>query len=229
MAESDRRFMVDEDVLEDVVCFAELEVGDSVLEVGAGTGNLTEKIAQHSKVSAIEKDAILWPTLKRRFLGNERVHLIRGDALKVEYPGYNKIVSNIPYSISRELMERFIVSGFELAVLVVQKEFANKLFAKPMSDHYRMLSVLTQTTCELRHQYDIPPKAFKPRPTVTSCAITLQQTWKPTREYITFLNTLFSQKNKKIRNILDDAPEKYEQMRPKEMKPQDILGLYKAI
>jgi 16S rRNA (adenine1518-N6/adenine1519-N6)-dimethyltransferase len=228
MAESDRRFMVDEDVLEDIVCFAELKAGDSVLEVGAGSGNLTEKIAQHAKVAAIEKDALLWPALRKRFQGNEKVQLIRGDALKVEYPSYNKIVSNIPYSISRQLMERFIVEGFDLAVLVVQKEFAEKLFARPMHDNYRMLSVLTQSTCELKHQLDIPASAFKPQPRVSSCAVTLEQTWKPTKEYITFLNSLFSRKNKKIRNIIE-APEKYAQMRPVEMRPNEILSLYKAI
>jgi 16S rRNA (adenine1518-N6/adenine1519-N6)-dimethyltransferase len=228
MSESDRRFMVDEDVLEDLVCFAELGGADSVLEVGAGTGNLTEKIAQHSKVTAIEKDASLWPALRRRFEGNERVQLIRGDALKVEYPGHNKIVSNIPYSISRQLMERFIVEGFDMAVLVVQKEFAQKLFARPTSDNYRMLSVLTQTTCELKHQLDIPPSAFEPRPKVSSSAIVLKQTWKPTKEYITFLNTLFSRKNKKIRNIIE-TPEKYQQMRPVEMKPKEIKDFYSEI
>jgi 16S rRNA (adenine1518-N6/adenine1519-N6)-dimethyltransferase len=220
--------MVDEDILEDLVCFAELQDADRVLEVGAGTGNLTEKIAQHSRVTAIEKDALLWPALSKRFQGNERVQLIKGDALKVEYPGYNKIVSNIPYSISRQLMERFVVEGFELAVLVVQKEFAMKLNAKPMSDNYRMLSVLTQTTCELLHEFEIPPTAFSPQPRVSSTAIVLKQTWKPTGEYITFLNTLFSRKNKKIRNIMD-APERYMQMRPGEMKAKEFLSLYKTI
>ena len=203
--------------------------GNSVLEVGAGSGNLTEKLARKVRVAAIEKDRDLYETLKRRIPPSGKVTLIQGDALRVDYPPYNKIVSNIPYSISRELLQRFIVEGFELAVLVVQKEFAHKLIAKPGQDQYRMLSVLAQSTCDIEYLRDIPPQSFNPKPTVSSAAIRLKQTWKPPKEYITFLNRLFSRKNKKIRNILEDFPKEYTDLIPCDMNPTEFRNLYQAI
>jgi 16S rRNA (adenine1518-N6/adenine1519-N6)-dimethyltransferase len=217
--------MVDEGLLEEIVTYAAVKEGDSILEVGGGTGNLTEKISKKSKVTVMEKDRDLAAGLRRRFKGDPSVTVVEADAVKVAYPPFNKIVSNIPYSISRDLLERFILEGFEVAVLVVQREFAHKLMAKPGHDSYRMVSVLAQTTCQIEYLKDIPPEAFDPIPKVRSAAIMLTQKWKPPKGYIAFLNRLFSQQNKKIRNILD-APERYRQMKPAEMSPEDMRSLY---
>jgi 16S rRNA (adenine1518-N6/adenine1519-N6)-dimethyltransferase len=224
----DRRFMVDDGLLDDIVGYAQLTEGDVVLEVGAGSGNLTGKLADVVKLSAVEKDADLYRMLARRFGGDDRVELIRGDALKVEYPMYNKIVSNIPYSITRKLTERFILEGFELAVLLVQKEFAQKLTAQPTADNYRMITVLVQSTCGVEVIQEIPPRAFRPQPKVASAVVRLRQRWRPPLDYPVFLKKLFSCKSKKIRNILE-APGEYGQLRPKEMTPEQILGLYRSV
>lgn len=227
MASSDRRFMVDDDLLKEVVGYGDLGEEDVVLEVGAGSGNLTEHIASRAKVFAIERDRILFEGLARRFKGNCNVEPILGDALKVSYPRYDKIISNLPYSISRKLIERFIVEGFEVAVLVVQEEFGKKLGARPNSENYRMLSVLAQSTCEVEYLRPIPPEAFAPKPKARSALIRLTQGWRPPKDYITFLNKLFSQKNKKVRNIMG-APEEYSQLKPAEMTPQQIFELYRC-
>ncbi|MBD3388867.1 MAG: ribosomal RNA small subunit methyltransferase A [Candidatus Altiarchaeales archaeon] len=229
MALKDRRFMVDEEMLELVVGYAGLQPGDAVLEVGAGSGNLTEKIAEKVRVTAIEKEPDLIPILRRKFDGDDRVTLLQGDALTVEYPLYNKIVSNLPYSISRKLLERLIVEGFELAVLVVQREFAEKVAAPPSSGNYRMVSALAQSTCEVEVLDEIRPQAFKPQPRVSSSVLRLRQRWRPPPDYLGFLRRLFSLKNKKMRNILDDVPEGYGQMRPAEMQAEDLICLYQRL
>lgn len=226
MGGKDRHFMVDDDILEEIVDYAQLTEGDSVLEVGAGSGNLTEKIAQQASVTAIEKDHELYPALKKRFAGTDRVEAVLGDALKVEYPLYNKIVSNLPYSISRKITERFIIEGFELAVLVVQAEFAQKLTAEPGREDYRMISVLVQSTCELEAVGEIAPQAFRPQPKVESAIIRLRQHFKPPKDYLSFLNRLFSRKNKKLRNIFEEPPEGTHHLRPGEMSPSQIRDLY---
>ena len=226
VASRDQRLMVDDGLLAEIAGYAGLRPGDVVLEVGAGSGNLTAKLAETAKVSAVEKDFVLYGTLERRFRGDERVQLIRGDALRVEYPIYNKIVSNIPYSVSRKLVEHFILEGFDLAVLVVQKEFADKLAAKPGSDNYRMISALAQSTCSVEVLREIPPQAFRPQPRVASAAVRMRQRWKPPGDYLAFLNRLFSGKNKKIRNILDDAPADYQQRKPADMTPEEMKELY---
>ncbi|MFH0862135.1 MAG: 16S rRNA (adenine(1518)-N(6)/adenine(1519)-N(6))-dimethyltransferase RsmA [Candidatus Altiarchaeota archaeon] len=228
MAESDKHYMVDEALLEAIVDYAGLEAEDAVLEVGGGTGNLTEKIAKKGKVTVFEKDRSLAAGLRKRFKDESNVAVLGADALKAPYPSYNKIVSNIPYSISRDLLERFVVEGFEVAVLVVQREFARKLMAKPGQDSYRMVSVLAQTSCEIEYMKDVPPDAFEPVPKVRSAAIRMRQTWKPGKDYIAFLNRLFSQQNKKVRNIMD-APPEYAQMKPAEMEPAKMRDLYLTI
>lgn len=228
MAYSDRCFMIDVSTLEDVVGQSQLLGSDLVLEVGAGNGNLTEVIAKTSRVSAIEKEDDLFAVLKRKFSENDYVDLIHADALKVEYPMFNKIVSNIPYSISRQLMQRFILEGFERATLVVQEEFAQKLGADPAQDNYRMVSALVQSTCEMELLDEISPRAFRPSPQVDSRLIRLSQKLRPDKGYIVFLNALFSQKNKKVRNILA-SPEKYHELRPAEMTSQEFLDLYSSI
>ncbi|MBU0761717.1 MAG: ribosomal RNA small subunit methyltransferase A [Candidatus Altiarchaeota archaeon] len=228
MAASDRCFMIEDDMLADIVGRANLSPSDVVLEVGAGYGNLTEKIAATNKVSAIEKEMDLFNVLVKKFSADQNVDLILGDALKVEYPIYNKIVSNIPYSISRKLIVRFILEGFEEATLVVQKEFAEKLLSKPDTDEYRMLSVLTQTTCDAEIISAVPAKAFRPQPKVESSLIALKQKLKPKKDYVTFLNLLFSGKNKKLRNILD-TPAEYSELRPCEMQANQFLEVYSSI
>ncbi|MFH1055362.1 MAG: rRNA adenine N-6-methyltransferase family protein [Candidatus Altiarchaeota archaeon] len=227
MTVSDQRFMVDDGLLDEIVGYGELRSGDVVLEVGAGEGELTEKIAVQAKVTAVENDHRLYRVLERRFKGDSRVFLLHGDALRVEYPPHNKIISNIPYSISRKLVERFILNGFDTAVLVVQSEFAKKLGAKPLYGNYRMVSVLAQSTCDVEVLRGIPADSFHPKPNVSSSVVRLKQVWRPPEGYLTFLNRLFSLKNKKIRNIME-VPGAYLQKRPCEMTPQEILGLYRC-
>jgi 16S rRNA (adenine1518-N6/adenine1519-N6)-dimethyltransferase len=225
MASSDRRFMVDEGILAEIADSAGLSDGDFVLEVGGGTGNLTAKLMERCRVATVEKDRRLFLQLRRRFRDSPAVTVVHADAVRDELPPFNKIVSNIPYSVSRGLLERFIVSGFDAASLVVQREFAQKLAAQPPSDNYRMVSVLAQTTCDVEVLREIPPEAFDPKPRVASALVRLTQMWKPPREYITFLNSLFSQKNKKIRNIIE-APGRYSDMRPGETPPQALKALF---
>lgn len=228
MAASDKCFLMDKSALKDIVAAARLGPGDAVLEIGAGWGNLTELIAKESRVTAIENDRQLFEKLKKRLCRLENADIILANALRAEFPIYNKIVSNIPYSISRKLFERIICEGFELAVLLFQAEFAKKLLASPGSNDYRMLSVLAQTTCEIEHIMDIPAKAFRPQPRVKSSLIRLKQKWKPQKDYIIFLNALFGSKNKLLSNILD-APKDMAFMRPALMKPDQFRTLYTMV
>jgi len=217
--------MVDESILDEMVEHAIIFPGDVVLEIGAGYGNLTEKIAEKGKLSAIEKEPDLVSVLRRKFANDGGVDIISGDALIVEYPIYNKVISNMPYSISRKLTERIITEGFVLAVLVVQDEFAKKLDATPGAMDYRMISVLVQSTCDIELLRNIPPQAFRPQPRVESHMIRLRQTWKPGRDYIEFLNRLFSQKNKKLSNIIEVDDDMADE-RPGSMPAEAFRSLY---
>jgi len=119
--------MTDKKILQRICNYAGLNKGDTVLEIGAGTGNLTFEIAKFAAVYAIEKDEKLVAGLEK--IKNKNIHIIRGDALKLTFPNFNKIVSNIPYGISRKITLKLLEYKFNLGILTVQKEFAEKLTA----------------------------------------------------------------------------------------------------
>ncbi|MEM0350725.1 MAG: rRNA adenine N-6-methyltransferase family protein, partial [Archaeoglobaceae archaeon] len=110
--------------------YAELKGSDVVLEVGCGTGNLTAELLKFCKVVGIEKDSRMIEKLRKRFrneIESGRFVLIHGDALKVDFPSFNKFVSNIPYEISSPLIFKLLKYKFEVAIVMLQKEFAQRL------------------------------------------------------------------------------------------------------
>jgi 16S rRNA (adenine1518-N6/adenine1519-N6)-dimethyltransferase len=227
MASSDERFMVDSGLLHRICGYADLCEHDVVLEVGAGTGNLTEVIAGYAcRLIALEKKDDLFVELEKRLKDRGNVSLIHGDVLKVTLPEFNKVVSNIPYSISRRLLKRLLLHGFDTAVLVVQSEFAGKLNAPAGNRKYRMISALTQSSCSIEELEDVPPSAFKPPPNVHSTVVRLKQHSKPTPEYAEFLNNLFNHRNKKLSNIIPGYRGKCADSRPSELKPEEFLTLF---
>jgi len=222
----DEHLMIDDSMLEKICGYANLSKKDSVIEVGAGTGNLTEKLsAKAGMVYAIEKEDQMFEELSRRLAGGN-VELIHADATKIPFPKYSKIVSNLPYSISRKITKKFLLHGFDSAVLVYQKEFADKLTAKVGSDHYRMITALAQSTCKIELLDSISPEAFIPQPNVWSRIVRLTMKEKPTPEYAEFLQELFNHKNKHVKNTIKDVPKEYATKKPCEMKPEEFISLY---
>src|SRR4030042_4572973 len=98
----DQHFLIDEKVIDRIIRYAELDGKETVLEIGAGTGNLTKNLAKNAaNVIAIESDHRLVEVLDDLSLTNVKV--IHGDALQVEFPRFDKVVSNLPYSISSDI------------------------------------------------------------------------------------------------------------------------------
>ena len=224
----DQRLLVDNFILEKIVTHASLKKEDTVLEVGAGNGHLTIELAgQAGKVYAVEKNHELCETLRQRVSSFKNVEVIEGDALKVKLPACNKIVSNLPYSISKKITVRLLEHGFKEAYLLYQREFAEKLIAKPASENYRFITVLAQSTCEIKLLMEIPPEAFQPQPHVSSTLVKLIQKTKPDKKYVKFLQELFNHKNKNLKNILKDVDKKYAVKKPVEMTPDDFRDFYR--
>ena len=115
--------------------YAEVSCNDTILEVGPGLGILTTRLAEQAKkVIAIEADAKLAAYLRDVLPDN--VELIEGDALKVPFPPFDKFVSNIPYSISSPLIFKLLEHDFQRAAVMLQKEFADRMVARPNTDDY---------------------------------------------------------------------------------------------
>ena len=200
---------------------------DSVLEIGPGKGVITRFLARRAgKVYAIEKDRRMAPYLKNL---PENVELIWGDALKVQWPRVNKLVSNLPFYISSRLLFR-LPENLELAVLGLQKEFAEKMVAEPGSEKYGRLSVSARLLFEIELLKSFPPTVFRPAPKVWLSVVRLRpkkrpENWKELEE---FIRGIFSYPNRKVDNALKLAgyPPVGEGRRVKELGPEEVAELF---
>ena len=129
-----QNYLIDDFKRKKIIEYAKLTKEDTVLEIGPGIGTLTIELAKKAKhVIAIEQDTTIFNILQKRLEneGIDNVELINGDAVKVDFPEFNKIVSNLPYQISSPISFKFLKSDFDLAILMYQKEFADRMKLKP--------------------------------------------------------------------------------------------------
>ncbi|MBI4362697.1 MAG: ribosomal RNA small subunit methyltransferase A [Euryarchaeota archaeon] len=202
----DQRFMADPRALGRMVDYAEIEPGDTVLEIGAGDGRLTLRLARRAaRVVAIERDPRLAGHLRDHAPPN--VEVIGGDARRVPWPPFQRVVSNLPYSATSPLLFRILRSPFRAAVLTVQKEFAERMVATPRTPGYSRLSVMAQHHARVRWMETLPPEAFTPPPRVHSAIVHLQPREPPyTVEdpglFERLVRDLFGQRRKTLRSSL---------------------------
>ena len=164
-----QNFLTDKRVASQVVSAAELTTNDTVLEPGAGYGTLTRLLEKHAgRVIAIEKDRQLASHLRNEFTHNPTVEVIEGDILKISPVPFNKVVGTPPYTISSKLILFLTKKKFELASLVFQREFGERLLAKAGTAEYGRLSITAQRSLTIRPIMNIPAVAFRPRPKVDS-------------------------------------------------------------
>jgi 16S rRNA (adenine1518-N6/adenine1519-N6)-dimethyltransferase len=161
--------MVEPSVYDRMIDNASLTKSDTVLDIGAGLGFLTRLMAEKSKqVIAVEADPQLAFILCEQLSEIPNVQIVQGDVFKVNVPGFNKIVSTPPYSISSRLLLWILNKRFDCAVLVLQKEFANRLAASVGNEDYGWLSVLTYCSANVDLLDVIPKSMFFPPPKVDS-------------------------------------------------------------
>jgi len=204
----DQHFLIDADYLNRIVTSADLGPEDVVLEIGAGVGNLTEKLARKAKkVIAIELDPNLVRVLHDRFDKVENIEIIAGDALKVEFPEFDKVVSNLPYSISSEITFKLLRHKFKLGILMYQYEFAARMVSLPNCKDYSRLTVDTCYFADASILMKVPKSAFQPVPEVDSAVIKLVPRPSPFEVkdqtfFMDFVAAVFSQRRKKLRNAI---------------------------
>jgi 16S rRNA (adenine1518-N6/adenine1519-N6)-dimethyltransferase len=164
-----QHLLVDKRVAERQAGYAGLTEADTVLEIGPGKGILTRALAARAgKVVAIEKDESFIPSLSN-LPGN--VEVIIADALVYPLPRFDKVVSNLPYVISSPITFRLLESDFRLAILMYQMEFAQRMVARPGTEHYSRLSVSAQHRAECKIEFKVSRAAFYPQPKVDSAVV----------------------------------------------------------
>ncbi|MDD5172005.1 MAG: 16S rRNA (adenine(1518)-N(6)/adenine(1519)-N(6))-dimethyltransferase RsmA [Candidatus ainarchaeum sp.] len=181
----------------------------TILEIGAGDGRLTEAILAQKpkKIIAVEKDPKFAAMLKEKFANEKIVEIIEWDFLEFEVPNdVDIIMGNIPYYISSDIVFALAPMKLERAVLMVQKEFAQKMVAKPKDRNYGRLSVTSQLAFTIKLERTVLRHLFKPMPKVDSAIILLTPTGtKLTQFQENVIRYMFQHKNKTVRNALLDS------------------------
>ncbi len=167
--------MVEPSIYSKLCAYASLDFSDVVLDAGAGFGFLSRFLADRCKaVIAVEKDPHVAAVLRDQVKGFDNVTVIEGDVLKAALPEFNKAIAIPPYCISTHLVAWLLERKTDCAVLIVQKEFAEKITAAVGSDDYGWLTVQTFLHVEAQIFDTIPKETFFPEPKVDSVIVRLR-------------------------------------------------------
>ena len=212
-----QNFLIDKALIETICNAGNLSMNDNVLEIGPGTGNLTEFILHQkpNKFHVIEKDGRLIKNLKKRF--NNKLIIINDDILKYDLKLLSDkdlvIFGNLPYNISSQILTNFInysysEFSYKKLVLMFQKEVADRILAKDNSRNYGRLSIFSSWKLNIEKIIDINPSSFFPKPKVMSSLLI----FKPKINYIKLKNSknlehitnvFFNQRRKMIKKPLN--------------------------
>ena len=181
-----QHFLVDQNILGVIDRLAELGAGDVVLEVGPGPGVLTAFLARRvAHVHAVELDRRLEPQLTDALAGSQNVDVRFGDALRVDLaalePPPSKLVSNLPYNVATPILVESLdgLPGVQSWCVMVQREVADRLFARPGTKDYGAVSVLVQLAAERTGFHPVARTVFRPRPNVESALVAFRRTPLP--------------------------------------------------
>jgi 16S rRNA (adenine1518-N6/adenine1519-N6)-dimethyltransferase len=214
-----------EKALDRIVAAAEISSIDRLWEIGPGTGILTQRLLPLAQaVVAVEIDRDLCQQLAKKLGKVEKFLLLQGDVLNLDLEAYlinfpnfqkpNKVVANIPYNITGPILEKLLGTiarpnhnPFDLIVLLVQKEVAERLYAKAGSKAFGALSVRVQYLADCEFICDVPAKAFYPPPKVDSVVVRLRPrqieiSAKDPKWLETLIEVGFAEKRKMLRNNL---------------------------
>ena len=221
-----QNFLIDENVVRQIVEAAELSEADTVLEVGPGIGTLTQGLAESkAKVVAVELDTRLLPVLATTLEGYDNVRVVHGDILKVNImeevgaPEF-KVCANLPYYITTPIIFALLEKRLpmERLVAMVQKEVAERMAAQPGGKEYGALSVAIQYYTEPKIAFIVPPTSFIPAPAVDSAVIVCKRRAKPPVEvcdealFFRVVKAAFSLRRKMLSNSLKNMGIKGEQV-----------------
>ena len=169
-----QNFLIDKNILKKIVEVGNINSNDKVLEIGPGTGNLTEYIvkANPKTIIVVEKDFNLTKLLKNKF--KKKVKIINDDILKITEDFYNEkfiIYGNLPYNISTQILAFWCLSKkikVKKLILMFQKEVADRIVAKVNTKNYSRITILSNWKFNIKKLFDINPECFSPRPKIKS-------------------------------------------------------------
>lgn len=247
-----QNFLSDNRIAKRMIEKLALDSNYTIVEIGAGAGTLTEELAKIAKkVIAYEVDLTLEPLLRERLEVFENVEIRFEDFLKADLKNIKAerlaYVANIPYFITTPIIEKILLESprFEFAVLMVQKELAERIASKHGSKKFGSISFFVQYFCDVEIILEVSRSHFVPNPDVDSVVIKLTPKNKKfssedLTELFKFSRKLFSQRRKMLKNILKSmgySAEKLESLnkrfdlkvRPEQLSVEQITELYNIL
>jgi 16S rRNA (adenine1518-N6/adenine1519-N6)-dimethyltransferase len=221
-----QNFMIDQNLVRIVADAGEIDPLDTVIEVGPGTGTLTEELlARAGHVIAVEIDRDLAAMLRQRFGEHEKFTLIEGDALAGKHEIHpelkalltagqrpassaTKLVANLPYNIASPLVIELLIAGVDLLAFTVQKEVADRLRASPDSGAFGPLTVMAQMLSRVELLRTLPPQAFWPAPKIESSLVRMRRDDRLGADapaFGRFVHKVFSARRKTLRKSFSQA------------------------
>jgi len=220
-----QNFLIDKNIIKSIVNVGDVNKNNVVLEIGPGTGNLTEYILKKNpkKIFVIEKDSNLVNLLNGKF--SDKINILNKDVLKFDLNNISKekiiIFGNLPYNISTKILTQWITTPekfkcYKKLILMFQKEVADRILAKTNSRNYGRLSIISNWRLNIKKEFNISPQCFFPKPKVDSTLLS----FVPKKEFYYIKNPenlekitriFFNQRRKMIKNPLKqifENPEK---------------------
>lgn len=211
-----QHFLSDGAAADDIVALADIAAAAPVLEIGPGKGVLTQRLLKKSgDVTAVELDESLAERLKEKFRDSPHLRLIRADFLKLDLGELRRsapftIIGNLPYAVASPILRKILDwKGWDVAVLMFQKEVAERIVAGPGSRKYGVLSILAAIKSEAQAALPVPSRFFSPPPQVDSLVVKFRRRSVPglpaevtEEKFLKVVFAAFGQRRKTILNAL---------------------------
>ena len=251
----DQHFLIDGRVLDRIVDYARERVPDPdhAMEIGPGTGALTDRLLGYATdVTAIERDGRLCTFLRREFttaIDDDSLTVIEGVALEVALPEVDIVVANLPYGVASQIIFRLLPRRWPM-VLLVQREFGERLVAEPGTDDYGRATVTAGHYAAVELCEVVPPSVFQPPPPVESAVVAFEPRAPPYDGvnddiFMRVVTAMFTQRRKTVRNAIrntthiseiDDAeavlsalPADWLDRRPATLAPADFADIARIV
>jgi len=195
-----QHFLTSNTIAKSIVSEAKIGKNDVVFELGTGLGILTPILCENAKkVISIDTDRKLYENAKSRFSNIPNLFIEFGDGFKTKYK-FSIFVSNLPYSKSKDAIEWLANTSFSHGVIMVQKEFAEKILAKSTKNR-RSVSIIANYAFEIEKFLDVGKNNFSPPPKIDSVVLKITKKNFLEKDLIQIINKMFSYRRKTIQNI----------------------------
>lgn len=209
-----QNFLTDKNITKKIISVSEISQNDIILEIGPGLGIITQELVNLvKKIYAIEIDHRLYSYLNDKFSTYDNVEIIHGDILKVEIPNHNKVISNIPYTITGSILDKiFFRINSPVGILTIEKSIADRIFLSGDYKNFSRISINVNTFMKPVLKSSISRNSFYPIPKIALSLIKLIPRDKinpfflekePIDFFLKFISGIMPYKNRNIANAIE--------------------------